>query len=47
MLGITLWLIFIFLLCCGATGSIGFILLLWAACVVVTVIFCRKGIIKD
>ena len=46
MLGITLWLIFIFLLCCGAAGSIGFILLLWAACVVVTVILFRKDIIK-
>ncbi len=28
-LGFILWLIFIFFLCCGASGCIGFILLVW------------------
>lgn len=46
-LGFILWLIFIFFLCCGASGCIGFVLLVWTLGVIVTVIFCRKGIIKN
>lgn len=46
-LGFILWLIFIFFLCCGASGCIGFVLLVWTLGVIVMVIFCKKGIIKD
>lgn len=46
-LGCALWLIFIFLLCCGASGSIGLILLVWTLGVIVAVILCLKGKIKD
>ncbi len=46
-LGPILWMIFIFILCCGATGSLGFILLVWTLGVIIAVILCWKKKIKE
>lgn len=45
-LGFILWLIFIFILCCGSAGCLGFILLAWTLAVSITVALCLKGKIK-
>lgn len=46
-LGFILWLIFIFVLCCGAAKCLGVILLSWTLAVSITVVLCLKGKIKS